>query len=263
MTNVNMATQPRTDRPAHANGRGAARCAAAENRPRANRRSAVPVAFRSPQGSAADLDIALLQERARIARDLHDGVAQTLYAIGLLTCRARELHNDRDADQVEDLFDRVVQLASDGQAELRALMVNLWADHPRPRDIKQALIELAADQEHRHGLQVRLALPPAAVPINADTADTLVQIAREALSNAGWHAGAGQIDLELAVGASDVVLLIVDDGRGFDPSLPRPGHFGLRSMRERAQKAGGIFQVRSAEGAGTRLVVRVPRETSA
>lgn len=220
---TNLYTEPRTDRRVHVTGR----------------------------------DIAILQERARIARDLHDSVSQTLYAIGLAACRGRELRNERDV--VADVFDRVVQLVSDGQAELRALLFNLWSDPTGPCDLRQALSDLVAEQEHRNGLQVRVALPPAPEPVDADTAETLVQIAREALSNAARHAAAGQIDVELKVSPSDLKLLIVDDGRGFDPSLPRPGHFGLRSMRERAERVGGTFRVSSAEGAGTRLLVRVPR----
>ena len=89
------------------------------------------------------------------------------------------------------------------------------------------------------------------------------RIAREALSNVARHACARHVDVEPDVGALDFTLRIIDDGRGFDPALPTPGHFGLRSIRERAHAVGGTVQVTSAEGHGTCIRVRIPREGGA
>ena len=259
----NLATQPRTTRRAHRGSRGPARWIASEGGPEANRRATLPVAVRAVQRSTVLDDAAVLRERARIARELHDSVAQTLYAIGLVARRARELDPTHDADQVEGLFDRVVQLAGDGQAEVRALLANLWAEEPKADDITHELSELAADHERCHGIQVDVALAPDAHTIPRETAEALRAIAREALSNVARHAGATRVDLEYEVGAMDLTLRIVDDGRGFDVAVPSPGHFGLRSMRERAEAIGGTLRVTSTKGAGTHLQVLVPRDRSA
>jgi signal transduction histidine kinase len=84
-------------------------------------------------------------------------------------------------------------------------------------------------------------------------------IAREALNNIVRHADAVGVHIALEVDAQEVVLLIADDGRGFDPVRFRPGHFGLVSMRERTEALGGALELDSACGAGTRVRVRLPR----
>lgn len=204
-------------------------------------------------------ELAARQERARLARELHDGVAQTLYAIGLVAARALELLEPREADPLERLLDQVLELADDGQHEVRALLANAWSDEPGPSGLTQALVGLAAAHETRHGSHIRLAL--GSEPDLSTAARTaLVRITREALHNVATHAGAQHIDVVLEAGTAEVELLIADDGRGFDPEQTRPGHFGLRSMHERAEDVGGTLEVTSADGQGTRIRVRVPRQ---
>ncbi len=257
------AIQRRADVPPHSGSREPARRIASQGRPYADRPAPAPVALASAHGSAVIVDMAVLQERARIARELHDSVAQTLYAIGLVAGRALDVPDLRDPEHVERLFDHVLQLASHAQGELRALLTDLWADEPRPGGLTQALNALAADHESRHQVQVRLALSAEPDDVPAEISEALVRIAREALSNVARHARARHVDVELDVGALDLTLRIIDDGRGFDPALPTPGHFGLRSIRERAHAVGGTVQVTSAEGHGTCIRVRIPREGGA
>lgn len=193
-----------------------------------------------------------------MARELHDGVAQTLYAIGLAAARALELVDGREANQLEQLLDKVLELAGDGQREVRALITKSWSDEPPPGSLIEALVALAAAHEASQGGQVRLAL--ASEPdLSPRATAMLVQIAREALHNIAKHARARHVDLVLEAGSDQVELLIADDGLGFDTTAPRRGHFGVRSMRERAQALGGTFEVASVAGAGTRIRVRVPR----
>lgn len=216
-----------------------------------------------PQVHLTAAQPAVVQERARIARELHDSVAQTLYAISLVAGRALELPDLRNSEHTARLFDQVLQLAGEGQAEVRALLANLWAAHePTARPINEALTALTVEHERRHGIQVRLTLAPENDAVPADKAEALVAIAREALSNVARHAGARRVDIEFDAQAADFTLVIADDGRGFDPALARAGHYGLHSMRERAIAVGGQLKVISATGAGTRLRVRVPRERS-
>ena len=202
-------------------------------------------------------ELAVRQERARIARELHDGVAQTLYAITLVAAHALELREVSQADQFGPLLAHVRQLADTAQLEVRALLGNLWTDEPSADGLTQALIGLGEAHQTSHGIPVRLALGPEP-QLPAATSDALVRIAREALANVARHAHATHIDLVLEASAGELALLIADDGHGFDPAVPRPGPFGLRSMRERAEAVGGTLEVTSAAGRGARIEVRVP-----
>jgi len=208
--------------------------------------------------SAATLEMARLEERARIARDLHDGVSQTLYAIMLAAARAHALCERNRGVEAQHAIDGVLQLASAGQSELRATLAALGSDWAEPGGLLSALGTLASDVRDRGNLVVRLSL--ANEPdLPAAAKSMLAMICREALNNIIRHARARCVDINLEVDAHEVVLLIGDDGRGFDPAGPCPGHFGLLSMRERARAGGAAFDLTSDEGVGTKVCVRVPR----
>jgi signal transduction histidine kinase len=196
----------------------------------------------------------VLAERARIARDLHDGVSQTLYAITLGVARARGLLQRNQADEAQQLIDDVLRLATDGQSELRAFLTDIRSDTVDCLGLMAALDKLVAEIRTRHQLDIRLSaadepdLPPA-------TREALVMIASEALHNIVRHAAASRVDLALVRTGGQLHLVIADDGHGFDTTLPRPGHFGLQGMRERASAIGATFAVWSSVGRGT--VVRI------
>src|SRR5438128_3180035 len=203
---------------------------------------------------------AILDERTRIARELHDTVAQTLYAITLSASRALKLVGDGNPAPLQRLVEDVIKLANDGQAELRAMLSSFRSELLIEHGLTGALTGLAADAQARYGLNVQLALGDEP-DISPAAKEALARIAQEALHNVAKHAEADRVDLVLNVGsADDVVLLITDTGRGFDPQLAHPGHFGLQSMRERAKAAGGSLDLISAVGYGTLLRVRVPRQ---
>jgi signal transduction histidine kinase len=203
----------------------------------------------------------MLEERARIARELHDGVSQTLYAITLSASRARALLQQSEPSDVQPLIDDVLQLADAGQCELRALLTDIRANRVASAGLVGALQQLAADRPMRNNgqpsLEIRVSVagePEAPALVK----DALLMIAREALQNAVRHADARCLDIVLEHGGGQVTLLIEDDGRGFDSSTPRPGHFGLQSMRERATLVGGTLGLISAVGAGTQVRVSIP-----
>lgn len=199
----------------------------------------------------------MLEERARIARELHDSVSQTLYAITLGATRARTLIGASDTTAVQRILDEVVQLASAGQSELRTLMTELRADQLTSTGLLPTLESLVADVWTRDGLDIRLSccedadLAPAAER-------ALLMIAREALHNVAKHAAAHHVTVELERDRDRLVLLITDDGRGFDTGTSRPGHFGMQSMCERATAVGGSVAVRSAVNCGTQVRVSIP-----
>jgi signal transduction histidine kinase len=200
----------------------------------------------------------MLQERARIARDLHDSVSQTLYAITVTASRALRLLELDERNEVHQFIDDVLKLANAGQSELRALLSNIHSDPTTSQGLTVALASLAADMRIRSGLDIRLSCADEP-DVPAAAKEALMTICREALHNVVKHAGADHVDVVLEIYAAALVLLITDDGRGFDAAASRPGHFGLRSMRERAAIIGGTLDLLSAGGVGTRIRVTVPR----
>jgi signal transduction histidine kinase len=199
----------------------------------------------------------VLQERARIARELHDSVSQTLYAITIGASRARKLLGRNESGEAQGIIDDVLRLATSGQSELRALLTDIRSDQLTSAGLVAALERLVADIGTRHALEIRLTA--AGEPdVSAPTREALVMIAREALHNVVRHSGARRVEVMLELQHGQLVLLIDDDGRGFDLAMPRPGHFGLQSMCERASAIGGSFELHSVEGLGTQLQVSVP-----
>jgi signal transduction histidine kinase len=204
--------------------------------------------------------VAVREERRRVARELHDTTAQTLYGISLSANRVLALLERSETAQLQSIVEDLLQLANAGQGELRALLNDLRSDEFSllHGGLTGALGALATGLESRAGCQVRLSL--ADEPELAPTTKTvLVRIAREALQNIAKHAAAARVDLVLEIGPDDVMLLVADDGRGFDPHETHPGHFGLQLMREHAMAIGAALELVSGPGCGTQLRVRVMR----
>lgn len=201
---------------------------------------------------------ASLEERQRIARELHDSVSQALYGIGLGARTLRRRLGDQSDPLVSEPLEYIANLAEGGLAETRALIFELIPNSIETDGLASALQRQAAAAQARSGLpiEVRLCDEPE-IPVRAKEA--LYRIAQESLGNVVKHAGASLASLSLADVDGAIVLRITDNGRGFDPEGEFPGHFGLRSMAERARKVGGEYTVQSAPGAGSTVTVRVPR----
>ncbi|MBV9172874.1 MAG: sensor histidine kinase [Chloroflexi bacterium] len=196
---------------------------------------------------------AVLEERARIARDLHDTVSQTLYAIALGASRARRLADQSDVQRV---LDDLLRLTEAAQSEVRGLLTDMREGALVPRGLTAALTVLAADFRKRHQLDIRLSV--ANDPdLPAVTQDALIGIVREALHNVAKHAAATRVDIVIQLHKNRVLLMITDDGLGFDTATARPGHFGLQSMRERASAIGGTLAVLSERGVGTQIRIGI------
>jgi len=197
-----------------------------------------------------------LEERQRLARELHDSVSQSLYAIQLGAQTARE-RLDGQSPQVARPIDHVMRLAEASQAEMRALIFDLRPESLEMEGLVTALNRQIEAVRARHGIAApTIASAEPELPIEVKQA--LHRIAREALWNTVKHARARRVDVRLEPDGGSVVLEIADDGVGFDPGGSFPGHLGLRSMQERATGVGGSLEVISARGRGTRVIVRVP-----
>jgi signal transduction histidine kinase len=169
--------------------------------------------------------LAALQERQRLARKLHDSVSQMLYSIALSARTARILL-DRDPTQVGDVLDDVLGLAKAGLAEMRALISELRPESLETEGIVAALTKQAASLRVRHDLEAETDLcPEPDLPL--ETKEELYRIAQEALHNIVKHARASRISLRLADSGTDILLEVGDNGIGFDPAAPFPGHLGL------------------------------------
>jgi signal transduction histidine kinase len=216
----------------------------------------VAVAIENARLYEAARERAALEERQRLARELHDSVSQALYGIALNAHSADELF-EAAPSRARGLLRDVLALAEAGLAEMRALIFELRPESLEREGLVAALERHAAAMEARHGIAVHADLaeePDAPLAVK----EALYRIGQEALQNAAKHARAHSVELALEVAAGELVLRVGDDGRGFDPAGEFPGHLGLRSMRERAAAVGGSLEVDSAPGGGTRLRARVP-----
>ncbi len=193
--------------------------------------------------------LATIEERARVARELHDGVAQELAHV-LAHARRLEAHRPGAESQ------RLLGAAERALHESRAAISTLRA--PLDEPLSEALHRVAGELGRRLGLDVRVDADPA-VELEPEARRAVLRIVGEALSNAARHGGARSAAIELRDGAAPR-LTISDDGRGFDPDPGRipKGCFGLVSMRERAAALGGRLAVRSTPGAGTEIEVTLP-----
>jgi len=199
--------------------------------------------------------VAALEERQKLARELHDSVSQALYGIGL-GARTARTQIDRDPSKAAAPIDYVLQLAEAGMAEMRALIFELRPESLEHEGLVAALEKQAAATRARHMIAVDVALGSEPdCPI--ETKEMLYRIAQEAMHNTVKHARATAITVRLSTHDGSVTLDITDNGRGFDPNGTFPGHLGLISMRERAARAGGTLTITSAPGEGTSVTVQV------
>jgi signal transduction histidine kinase len=199
--------------------------------------------------------LAVLEDRERIAKELHDGAIQALFAVGMGLQGSAMLAGDtqlrrRINNAVEEL-DRVIR-------DLRNYIFGLRPGILADRQLDQALQRLVEELQQRGGVVAVAEIDPAAAAELAGKAGDLVQLAREALSNVGRHAAAATCRVSLYRTEDGAVLEVDDDGRGFDPARPSAGH-GLRNLRERAAALGGRAEITSAPGEGTRVRVTIPR----
>ncbi len=199
--------------------------------------------------------LAVLEDRERIAKELHDGVIQSLFAVGMGLQGAAALSKDpeieRRVDGAVGEIDRVIR-------DLRSYIFGLRPGILADRRLDQALHELTADFEAKTGVVTVAQVDPEVAARLSSRASDMVQLVREALSNVGRHAGAATCRVSLVAEGSMAVLEIDDDGRGFDPAK-RPGTGqGMGNLRERARSLGGDIRVDSESGQGTTVRAMLP-----
>lgn len=216
------------------------------------------VAMENARLYARAQQVAALEERARLARELHDSVSQALYGIALGARTARTLL-DRDARMIREPLDYVLSLAEAGLTEMRSLIFALRPESLATEGLVVALGHQAATLRTRYELRVDADLGSEPVA-SYEAKEALYRIAQEALHNVVKHARARSVRLALSAGDGGLTLAVEDDGAGFETDAVFPGHLGLRSMRERAAAVGGRLVLDSAPGRGTLLTAWVPAQ---
>jgi signal transduction histidine kinase len=203
--------------------------------------------------------LAIVDERLRISRDLHDGIIQSIYAVSLSLEDLPELI-DEDRAAAFDRVDRAIDRLHTTIADIRTFIVGLGPEGES--GLSGALEAMARDLLTGSGIDLTLELADAAElggRIAPEAAHELVQIAREALSNIARHSAAGRAVLAVAIDGDTATLRVEDDGRGFDPSGTfGAAHFGLANLRDRATAIAGSLVIESEAGRGTRIIVRLP-----
>ena len=202
---------------------------------------------------------AVVDERLRISRDLHDGIIQSIYAVSLTLEEVAESVRLRPDDAVAQI-DRSIDRLHTTIRDIRSFITGLGAgpDVTLADALRHTIAELAPDP----ALSLELDLDAAAAAdgrLAPSAVHELLQIAREAVSNTIRHSGATHATVRIDVVGNVLRLAIEDDGRGFDPTRRAgPGHMGLANLRDRAAAAGGRLDLTSEPGVGTRIIFRLP-----
>jgi signal transduction histidine kinase len=208
-------------------------------------------------------ELAALQERSRLARDLHDAVTQTLFSASLIAEALPELW-DTDQEEGRQLLGELRQLNRGALAEMRTLLLELRPAALVDADLGELIRQLGEAVAGRTGVPVSVTVRGRCSP-PSDVHVALYRIAQEALNNVVKHANANQVEVNLRCTSPDrnidrepssrVELEVRDDGRGFDPGNIPPDRLGLGIIRERTQAMGARLQINSQINVGTQIVV--------
>ena len=201
----------------------------------------------------AEAELATLRERERMARDLHDGLGHSLVALSVQLEAVQRLY-PVDPARASTQIDAMKHLTRDSMAQLRAALDGLRAPERADEPLSVAIQRLGIDVAQRSALAVTCDVAGAADTLRPAAAAALWRITQEALTNVERHAGATAVAIRLALLPHDAptraVLTIADDGRGLPPdAAARPGHYGLRGMRERVEGLGGTLILANHDGA--------------
>jgi two-component system sensor histidine kinase DevS len=200
--------------------------------------------------------LAIVEERERIAKDLHDGIIQSIYAVGLSLEDMPELMDD-DPAEARARVDRAIDALHVTIRDIRNFIMGLRPELLDQRDLVGSLQALAEEVRLNSMVEVETAIDPVAAAALPEHARAPVfHIAREALSNVARHSHATRASVVLRRDLGSVRLEINDNGVGFEPGQERaPTHQGLTNMAGRAARHGGQLSIESAAGAGTRIIV--------
>jgi signal transduction histidine kinase len=205
--------------------------------------------------------LAVVDERERIARDLHDGIIQAIYGVALSLEDVPSMMAD-EPDEASARVDRAIDSLNLTIREIRNFILGLRSELLHGADLLAGLATLANEFSATGASEIELDLeidPELASSIPTAHRVQLLQMTREALSNAARHARAQRTRIVMRVDEGAVILRVEDDGMGFDTGAPvSPGHLGLANLHDRAAAFGATVNIESTLGEGTTLSIRVP-----
>ena len=204
--------------------------------------------------------LAVLEERQRLARELHDSVTQALYSVTLYADAARMAFSAEKWEALERNLQEVRNMAREAMYDMRLLVFELRPFMLETEGLVSALRARLAAVEGRSGLKTNVLVEEERrLPIKME--EELYRIAQEGLNNVVKHAGATQVQIRLKYDERAVLLELIDDGRGFEPeAVHHSGGFGLQGIQERVQQLDGTLNIESAPQRGTHLSVKIPVE---
>ncbi len=200
-----------------------------------------------------------LEERTRIAQELHDTLLQTFQG-ALLHLGAAVLRVAQDSP-VKNQLDRILEIMRQGIVEGRSAIQGLRSPGSQTSDLVGALSRIQDELKVQRDIDFRVTVTGRQKQLAREIQHEIYRIGREALVNAFCHSGAKRIELELEYSDSELYVRIRDNGCGIDPQMlekGRDGHWGLAGMRERATRIGGLFKISSSPAAGTEVQLSIP-----
>jgi len=200
-----------------------------------------------------------VEERNRLAREIHDTLAQGLSAIALqLETADALLETTTSPERIRHVVQQALQLTRSNLIEARRSVLDLRATPLEGRTLAEALQELVQETLTKHSLALTLHAVGGHHPLSAAIETGLYRIAQEALTNIYTHAQATQAAIHLICTPAAIQLIVQDNGRGFEPNQVTHDRYGLIGINERVRLLGGQLAIESAAGAGTKVAVTVP-----
>ncbi|HEX2909196.1 MAG TPA: sensor histidine kinase, partial [Chloroflexia bacterium] len=210
-------------------------------------------------------ELATIEERNRLAREIHDSLGHYLTAINIQLEKAMLQHDDRPEEAMQTISD-TKRLASEALQDVRRSVATLREQAQPAFSIVEKLNTLVDDVRNNNHFEIKLVIEGSEENFSNRILQTLYRVAQEGLTNIQKYARPRQVLVRLELAKTEAHLLIQDDGAGFDvtkllkPGQVRLGGYGLQGIRERLELVGGNFKLESSPGSGTTLRVTAPKD---
>lgn len=199
---------------------------------------------------------ATIEERQRLARDLHDAVSQQLFALNMLASAAKR-SVEKNQEVARRQIEEIAEIALKALGEMRALLLHLRPVHLSDDTLQEGMEKLIDELAQKTNIAFETEIE-AIEGLSKGVEDHLFRLLQESLSNALRHSGATLIKLQLTQTTGAVVLKVQDNGKGFDITEEKKASYGLKTMKERCEELGGKLTITSRAGEGTFVDVRIP-----
>lgn len=200
---------------------------------------------------------AVIEERQRLARDLHDAISQQLFALSMMSEAALK-QIDTNPSLAKEQIAEVAKAAQQSQAEMRALLLHLRPVQLSGDSLTTAIQKLIAEIKQQNNLKIITSISKD-LSLSDTVEEHVFRIVQEVLSNIIRHAEADEVKIEMLKKSTDLFMYISDDGIGFDTETSgKKTSYGLKTMRERTEEIGGTFTIRSKANEGTYIAIRIP-----